>query len=270
MNDKRKNRLKRDKEKKMKKILLFISVLCILAVAIKVKNDIFKTNTNQDRSVDTVVLDNSAAVASDNSAIENTEASNENKEDNILKNNRNLILVNKENTLTEDYVPNDLTIPNVRLTTAENMTEYVRAEVATALESMFNDAEKDGIYLIGISGYRSYEYQQTVYDNNVKNEGELKTSQYVAIPGSSEHQTGLVMDILSNEYSLLDAGFENTNAFKWISENMSKYGFILRYPKGKEDITGYEYEPWHLRYVGAEAAKEIMEKGITLEEYLQQ
>ena len=78
------------------------------------------------------------------------------------------------------------------------------------------------------------------------------------------------MDVLSNEYSSLDEGFENTNAFKWLSENMSNYGFILRYPKGKEEITGYEYEPWHLRYVGVDDAKEITEKGLTLEEYLQQ
>ena len=246
----------------MKKILLVISALGILVIANIVKNDIFKINTNLNRSVD-VVTDNSVVATTNNSSTGN-------KKENILKSNSNLILVNKENTLNEEYVPSDLTIPNIRLTTAEDMTEYVRAEVATALENMFNDAEKDGVYLIGISGYRSYDYQQTVYDNNVKNEGELKTSQYVAVPGSSEHQTCLVMDVLSNEYSSLDEGFENTNAFKWLSENMSNYGFILRYPKGKEEITGYEYEPWHLRYVGVDDAKEITEKGLTLEEYLQQ
>lgn len=254
----------------MKKFLLFISALIVLVIIIIFKNDISNANTNLNKTTDVISLENSAVATADNSSTENSDSININKEKNNLNNNSNLILVNREHTLTENYVPNDLIVPNISLTTAENMTEYVRAEAATAFENMFNDAEKDGIYLIGISGYRSYDYQQTVYDNNVKVEGEVKTSQYVAVPGSSEHQTGLVMDILSNEYSTLDAGFENTNAFKWLNENMSKYGFILRYPKGKEDITGYEYEPWHLRYVGIDAAKEIMEKGLTLEEYLQQ
>ena len=183
-------------------------------------------------------------------------------------NNNNLILVNRENSVSSTYEPDDLVIPNISLRTAEDMCEYVRAEVASALESMFNDAQKDGIYLVGISGYRSFQYQQTVYDRNIETEGIETTSKYVAVPGTSEHQTGLVMDILSNDYSSLDEGFENTEAFKWLSENMSNYGFILRYPKGKEAVTGYSYEPWHLRYVGVDAAKEINGNGLTLEEYL--
>ena len=100
-------------------------------------------------------------------------------------------------------------------------------------------------------------------------EGEAQTRSYTAEAGASEHQTGLAIDILSDEYSVLDEGFENTRAFKWLNENCYKYGFILRYLKGKEDITGYNYEPWHFRYIGnEEAAMEIMNRGLTFEEYI--
>ena len=149
------------------------------------------------------------------------------------------------------------------------MCREMRVDAADAIEKMFADAANDGIDLIGISGYRSYEYQKIVYNRSIAIEGQEYTDHYVAIPGTSEHQTGLVMDLLSSEYLSLDEGFEDTKAFQWISENMSKYGFILRYPKGKESITGYDYEPWHLRYVGVDPAKKIMDKGITLEEYLE-
>lgn len=190
------------------------------------------------------------------------------KVNNIDVNNEYLKLVNRTNSFDSDYEPKDLVTPNIRLQTASDTTALLRREAATAIENMFNDAKKVGINLIGISGYRPYDYQQILYNNKVSRDGVNEANKYVAKPGSSEHQTGLAMDVLSTEYSNLDSGFENTNAYKWLSENMSNYGFILRYPKGKESITGYEYEPWHLRYVGVKAAKEISEKQLTLEEYL--
>ena len=98
-------------------------------------------------------------------------------------------------------------------------------------------------------------------------EAYILASQAVTVPGASEHQAGLAFDIISNDYVTLDEGFAETNAGQWLSENSCKYGFILRYPKGKEDITGIEFEPWHFRYVGREAAEIINKEGITLEEF---
>lgn len=188
---------------------------------------------------------------------------------NLDSNNEYLKLINRTNSVDSDYEPDDLVTPNIRLQTASDTTALVRREVANALEDMFNDAKKVGINLIGISGYRPYDYQKVIYNNKISRDGVKEANKYVAKPGTSEHQSGLVMDILSTEYTNLDEGFENTNAYKWLSKNMSKYGFILRYPKGKESITGYQYEPWHLRYVGVDAAKDISEKQLTLEEYLE-
>lgn len=179
-----------------------------------------------------------------------------------------LILVNKQNKLNHEYIPNDLTVPYVRFNTSSDMDKNMRIEAANALETMFNDAERDGIILYGVSGYRSYEYQQSVYDNSVATQGQDYTNKYVAVPGTSEHQTGLSIDVASEGYFSLDSNFEESDSFKWLSQNMSNYGFIIRYPKGKEDITGYNYEPWHLRYVGVEPAKQITNNGLTLEEYL--
>lgn len=185
-----------------------------------------------------------------------------------IEDNEYLMLINKDSHINKEYIPEDLKIPNITFRVADDMCMEMRVDAADAIENMFNDAKTDRIELIGISGYRSYEYQKIVYNRSIVTEGQEYTESYVAIPGTSEHQTGLVMDILSSEYLSLDEGFEDTRAFKWLSQNMSKYGFILRYPKGKESITGYDYEPWHLRYVGVDAAKEIMDKDITLEEYL--
>ena len=182
---------------------------------------------------------------------------------------QNLILVNKSNSLSRNYQPDDLVIPNIRFDNiADDMIQYVRYYAAIALEELFQSAESQGINLIAVSGYRSYSYQDNVYRYEVNTVGRIEADKYVAKAGESEHQTGLSMDILSDEYLSLDDGFENTIAFNWLENNMSKFGFILRFPKGKEDITGYSYEPWHIRYVGISAATEIMEEGLTLEEYL--
>ena len=146
--------------------------------------------------------------------------------------------------------------------------------VAPYYQAMYDAAKNDGITLTPVSGYRSYERQKNNFENRIKqymNEGMNKTeatkkaAEIIMIPGSSEHNAGLAMDICS-----LSESFENTDEFAWLNEHAADYGFILRYPKAaeKREITGVTYEPWHYRYVGVEAAKDIKSRGITLEEYL--
>ncbi|WP_113929301.1 M15 family metallopeptidase [Bacillus sp. P14.5] len=181
-----------------------------------------------------------------------------------------LALVNKEFGLTGDYKPNDLVRPEVPFVFGSQDIEkaYIRQEAAKALEEMFAAAEQDGQYLTAISGYRSYQYQQALLEREIKQFGEEKAVKAVAPPGNSEHQSGLAMDISSksNDFQV-SIELENTPEGKWMKENAHQFGFILRYPKGKEDITGYQYEPWHFRYVGKEPAQVIYENDWTLEEY---
>ena len=124
--------------------------------------------------------------------------------------------------------------------------------------------QKEGIILIGSSGYRSYKSQREIYMRDLSSKGEEYVSSYVAVPGSSEHQTGLAMDI-TNEANWITG--ESVEA-QWLRDNCHRFGFILRYPEGKEHITGKAYEPWHLRYVGKKAAEEIYTQGLALEEYM--
>jgi LAS superfamily LD-carboxypeptidase LdcB len=145
----------------------------------------------------------------------------------------------------------------------------MRKEAASALEEMFRAAKADGINLYAVSGYRSYARQEAIFASNVRKYGLEKANQFSAKPGQSEHQTGLAMDITCTSVSYgLTQRFGSTKEGIWVKENANKFGFILRYQQGKESITGYQYEPWHLRYVGKEAAKEITERNVTLEEYL--
>ena len=183
--------------------------------------------------------------------------------------NPNLVLVNKENRLEKDDYSKKIKIPDVEfISNGDRNVREMEEEAAEALENLFNAAKKKNIILLGVSGYRNYYYQEKLYNDKVERSGKEDADKLVAQPGESEHQTGLAMDVLSNEYTTLDEGFKYTKAYKWINENCYKYGFIVRYPEGKEQITGYDYEPWHIRYVGNEVAKEIAYKGITLEEYL--
>ncbi|WP_097026194.1 M15 family metallopeptidase [Clostridium peptidivorans] len=180
-----------------------------------------------------------------------------------------ILLVNRNNRLEEDYVPQSLRVPNVRfISYADSRVKKIDTSAASALETLFDAAREDGVTLLAVSGYRDYFYQEKLYNNKVSAVGQKEADKYVAQPGASEHQTGLAMDVLSDEYSSLDEGFEQTQAYRWIKNNCHKYGFIIRYPKGKENITGYNYECWHLRYVGISEATEISQKNITLEEYL--
>jgi len=135
--------------------------------------------------------------------------------------------------------------------------------VMEAWNAMVAAAKEDGISLWIISGYRSYETQEAVYNNYVANNGQADADTYSARPGHSEHQTGLAFDINQISYT-----FGETPAGKWVAENAAQYGFIIRYPQEKQHITGYIYEPWHLRYLGTELAMDVYESGLCLEEYL--
>jgi len=137
------------------------------------------------------------------------------------------------------------------------------SEVNSQLNVMFEAAKQDGINLFITSGFRSYNRQKELYNKYVARDGKKAADTYSARPGHSEHQTGLAVDLNSTVNS-----FANTPEAKWIAENCYKYGFIVRYPKGKEHITGYIYEPWHVRYLGVEKATEVYQSGLCLEEFL--
>ena len=172
------------------------------------------------------------------------------------------VLVNKNHQLDKNYIPNDL----VKLSLiCANEDKFLRQEAALNFEEMCLEARKQGYKIIAVSSYRSYFYQEELYNYYVRTLGEKKALEASAKPGHSEHQTGLVIDIEGSigKYS----EFETTEEFIWMKENAYKYGFILRYPKNKKNITGFKYEPWHYRYVGKDVAKIIHENNITLEEY---
>ncbi|HSI68185.1 MAG TPA: D-alanyl-D-alanine carboxypeptidase family protein [Planococcus sp. (in: firmicutes)] len=137
------------------------------------------------------------------------------------------------------------------------------------VNAMVAAAKSEGVYLSVISSYRSYSYQATLYNNYVKRDGQAAADRYSARPGHSEHQTGLAFDFGgTNQAYWLKSSFEDTKEGKWLAVNAHKFGFILRYPKGKESITGYMFEPWHFRYVGSGESSKIKASGKTLEEYL--
>lgn len=181
----------------------------------------------------------------------------------------NLILVNKQHPIPEDYTFELGTI------TANMKCD---ARIIPELFAMLQAARKEGVNLIVCSPYRDISQQTKLFEQKIKlhmGQGETyldaykKASQIVTIPGASEHQIGLAVDFICGEYRILDEGFGMTQAGKWLQEHSKEYGFILRYPKGKEYITGIEYEPWHFRYVGREAAVMIMDQGLTLEEFVE-
>ncbi len=181
-----------------------------------------------------------------------------------------LVLVNKTRYLDADYKPSDLVVPNVKFSfDGEHEKKNMRKEAAEALEEFFGQAHEEGIYIFALSGYRSYNTQKWLFENRANKVGEEEANKLIARPGESEHQTGLAMDITSQSVQFdLKTKFGETEEGEWVRDNAHKFGFIIRFAKDKEGITGYNYEPWHIRYVGKEAAKDIYDKGIALEEYL--
>ena len=211
-----------------------------------------------------------------------------------------LILANKEHPLSKDYVPESLVDYSGK--TYYDKEVKLEARVAEAVLLMTREMEADGISdLFVTSGYRSYAYQQQLFANYLasemrgisteayayfgedyiarnytekglakltKSDATLVVKSYSAEAGYSEHQTGLCVDFITSSMAALDRSFETSEAFAWLSENAYRFGFILRYPETKEEVTGYSYEPWHYRFVGREAATAIYFRGLTLEEFL--
>lgn len=182
---------------------------------------------------------------------------------NIIKNPSKIdVLVNKSNKLPDNYIPKDLLPLNSNYTI--NM-QYLRKEAKYHFEKLCADALKEGYIIKAVSTYRTSDYQEKLYNNYCLDKGIEYASICSAKKNHSEHQTGLAVDVADNlgNYN----NFENTEEFKWMKNNSYKYGFILRYPKYKTDITGYIYEPWHYRYVGNYLAKQLYKNNLTLEEY---
>ncbi|MGO4530070.1 D-alanyl-D-alanine carboxypeptidase family protein [Paenibacillus sp. 2TAF8] len=179
------------------------------------------------------------------------------------------VIVNKQRSLPEGYEPSDLVEPDVPFSfEGPHEKRHMRKEAAEALEKLFAGAKADGIELRAVSGYRSYKRQVSIYNNNVKTKGEEYASRVSAVPGRSEHQTGLAIDVSSPSVgNVLEEVFGSSKEGKWLDEHAAEYGFIIRYPKGEESKTGYVYEPWHIRYVGADIAPDVVKSGLTLEDY---
>ncbi len=159
---------------------------------------------------------------------------------------RGVIIVNKTYSLPSDYNPG------------------VDKTAEDAFKKMQSAAASEGLNIYISSGFRSFDYQAGLYKRYADRDGKAAADRYSARAGHSEHQTGLAFDLNS-----IDDSFANTAEGKWVAENCYKYGFIIRYPKGKEDVTGYMYEPWHIRYLGDDLAKEVYESGKTLEEFFE-
>ena len=179
------------------------------------------------------------------------------------------VFVNKEYNLPKDYVPKNMVVPKVlfNLSYADER-QKMRPEAASALENLFEAAKEDGLTLYGVSAYRSYDRQRKIFLNNIVKKGKYHTLRYSAVPGTSEHQTGLAIDVSTKGLGFrLVNDFDNTAEGIWLADNAHHYGFIIRYPKDKYDITGYAYEPWHIRYVGLDLANYLYSNGLTLDEY---
>ena len=182
----------------------------------------------------------------------------------------NMVLVNYEHPMKQGYIPE----------LKELEPGYsVDIRIADAANEMLADAKKAGLHVIICSAYRSVERQKNVFDESMKDrikkgmgywEAYCDTVKSVAEPGESEHALGLALDLISNQYTELDERQETTAEAKWLKENCHKYGFIIRYPSGKDSYTGYKYEPWHIRYVGVTVATYLYKNKLTMEEYFRQ
>lgn len=259
-----------------------IIVLIVLSVVFAVlkSNNVFPVNATLEpsqsaSSQDTTQSTSASSLSTTAQSVDETESTTvtTEKTTNTTSNSSStdiLMLVNYKNTISKDYVPELKTLSNGL---------QVDSRAYESLNDMLDDARAAGYNPVVSSAYRSYSYQQTLYDRKIeqyigygysRSEAEIKAGEWVAKPGTSEHQTGLAVDLTSLENQNLDDSQLNSKCQQWYMANCWKYGFILRYPSDKKDITKINSEPWHYRYVGKQAAKEIYDKGICLEEYLGQ
>lgn len=230
------------------------------------EDDKDKETESKDESADTDENKTEEAESDDETEEVNDRMPNE---ENVYDQSSILAIVNRGETLDPTYVPRDLVTIEVPYVNDIPMVNQLRKEASDALTKLFDDASKNGYTLYAVSGYRSYDYQPELYDNYVLSHGEEVARMFSAPAGASEHQTGLAMDVSSEEvaYQLVDT-FGNTDDGVWVNDNAHRFGFIIRYPYGKDHITGYIYEPWHLRYIGTDLSYELYESGLTYEEYL--
>ena len=173
-----------------------------------------------------------------------------------------LVLCNKYNKLSSSYVPNDLVKVDSNYSTKSNT---LKKEVYEAFLKLADAAKLDNLKLLVGSGYRSYQYQSGLYNSYVARDGVIEADTYSARAGYSEHQTGLAIDVADGDKKYLD---EDSAEYEWLVNNAYKYGFIIRYTKNKEAVTGYQFEPWHIRYVGVNVATYINSNNLTFDEYM--
>ena len=176
--------------------------------------------------------------------------------------NGNIFLVNRQHAISRYYVP------ATRKVIGPGMDQSMRDDAATALEDMFAAAKEDGVALSIVSGYRSYSKQSTIYGRKKAQQGQAAADRVSARPGTSEHQLGLAMDVARKGSTQLNTKFGTTKEGEWIKANAHRFGFIVRYLEGYEEVTGYMYEPWHVRYVGMEHALALYESALPMEWYM--
>lgn len=228
-----------------------VAVILLLAIILIIVRGCSKSDTEKNKDSSSSVSESTPTVKTDVKSAEKTSdkpepaVEHEIKQMNGMTFVDDILIVNKTYSLPADYDPGTSSV-------AQN-----------AFDNMAADAMNDGIYLFVNSGYRSYQEQVQLYTMYASERGIEEADKVSSRPGHSEHQTGLTFDVNTTEFA-----FADTAEAKWLAEHCCEYGFIIRYPEGKEDITGYEYEPWHIRYVGEEQAKTITESGLCLEEYL--
>ena len=258
---------KRKKNKKMK------ITLAALALAVLVLGGAAVTGTDGGNGADSgnsAVSAESGEVSGGNGeAAASGEGSGEDGSPVIDKNDEYLVLINKTHTVGSDYVPADLVVPKYYADRSYEGYRKMRQVAADAYDELVEGAKAAGYDIRLTSAYRSYYAQETLYNNYVAKDGQAAADRYSAKPGTSEHQSGLTADVSAASVNWrLTQDFGDTDEGKWLAAHAHEYGFIIRFPEGKEDITGYMYEPWHIRYVGKEHAKCIYEQQTTLEEYL--
>lgn len=272
----------------VRKILCILCVICVFVIS---NSFIYSQFVTEDTSAETIDSDINSTVEElldhadaqpeevftlddvmeyDMSSLEPDEIMEEEESADISAFDREdwkIMLINKQHPIPEDY---EFTLATIK--GSMKCDERIIPE----LQQMMQEAKKDGVTLVIRSPYRDYERQIYLFNRKVKGymkkkmsylESYRTTAQAVTIPGASEHQAGLALDITSDSYSTLTQGFAETQAGQWLAEHSYEYGFILRYPEGKEDITGISFEPWHFRYVGKTAAKYMYDHDLTLEEF---
>jgi D-alanyl-D-alanine carboxypeptidase len=250
---------------------ILILIIMVLTISFWQRNETQAEADSSKNSQTTSTTKNNDAVTNSQPAATEPPAQTETKEEiktatptNTSDTDSIVTLVNKNHSISASYVPDDLVtvdLPSTRDT-------QLRSVAAEGLTKLFKAAEGAGLELYCCSGYRSYETQSELYAWNVETYGVNGAELVSARPGMSEHQLGLAMDVTSASvgFDLLES-FGSTSEGQFIKENAHRYGFIVRYPQGKTDITGYAYEPWHLRYLGVDVATEIYNSGKTMEEY---